>query len=102
MTDTTSPMFCPPHPGEFITETYLRPLGVSARGLAAALRVAPTSVTRILSSAARVTPEMAIRLEAVLGRSADSWLKMQNAYDLWHARAVVNTQHLDRISVTAA
>ena len=101
MTDNIAPVFDPPHPGEFITATYLRPLGVSARSLAASLGVAPTSVTRILSGAARVTPEMAVRLEAVLGRSAESWLKMQGTHDLRAARESVDTKRLARIDAVA-
>ncbi|NKY23075.1 HigA family addiction module antidote protein [Cellulomonas denverensis] len=77
----------PPHPGEFIEATYLTPLNLSARQLAGALGVAPTSVTRVLAGTARVTPEMAVRLEKVLGRSAESWLSMQDAYDLARARS---------------
>jgi len=87
-------MFNPPHPGEFISETYLNPLGLSARALANALGVATSSVTRILAGQARVTPEMAVRLEAVLRRSAESWLRMQDAYDLWQARESVETDNL--------
>lgn len=84
------PMHNPPHPGEFISEVYLEPFGVSGRELAAQLDVAASTLSRVLSGASRVTPEMALRLSKTLGRSAESWLMMQNAHDLWVAR-----QHLD-------
>jgi addiction module HigA family antidote len=84
-------MFDPPHPGEFITETYLVPFGISARALAAALNVAVTSVTRILSGDGGVSPAMALRLQKVLGGSAESWLEMQEIYDLAKARKEVDT-----------
>ncbi|MCC6270858.1 MAG: HigA family addiction module antidote protein [Microbacteriaceae bacterium] len=83
-------MHNPPHPGEFISEVYLEPFGVSGRELAAQLNVAASTLSRVLSGASRVTPEMALRLSKTLGRSAESWLMMQNAHDLWVAR-----QHLD-------
>jgi len=95
-------MFNPPSPGEFISATYLEPLAISARKFAATLGVATSSVTRILSGDARVSPEMAVRLEAVLGRSAESWLRMQNCHDLWHAREVVSTENLRRLDLVAA
>ena len=83
-------MHNPPHPGEFIAEVYLEPFGVSGRDLAKQLDVSPSTLSRVLSGASRVTPEMALRLSKALGRSAESWLAMQDAHDLWLAR-----QHLD-------
>ena len=82
-------LYNPPHPGEFITATYLEPNGVSGRELASKLDVAST-LSRLLKGSSRVTPEMALRLSKALGRSPESWLAMQDAYDLWVAR-----QHLD-------
>lgn len=80
------PMHNPPHPGEFIAEVYLEPFGVSGRELAVQLDVAASTLSRVLSGASRVTPEMALRLSKALGRSAESWLMMQDAHDLWVAR----------------
>ncbi len=95
MTDLT-PMHNPPHPGEFLAEIYLEPLGVSGRELAKQLDVSPSTLSRVLSGASRVTPEMALRLSKSLGRSAESWLAMQDSHDLWIARRDVN---LDRVTV---
>ena len=97
----TGPMYDPPHPGGFIARTYMAELGLSARRLAAMLGVAPTTVTRVVAGNARVTPDLAVRLEKVLGRTAESWLRMQEAYDLWQARRTVDTSALERIPVLA-
>ena len=70
------PMHNPPHPGEFISEVYLEPFGVSGRELAQKLDVAASTLSRILSGISRVTPEMALRLSKSLGRSPESWLAM--------------------------
>lgn len=83
-------MYDPPHPGEFIREVYLDPLEVSSRTVAAKLKVSPSTLTRLLNGQSSVTPEMALRLSKTLGRSAESWLTMQNSYDLWQMR-----QHFD-------
>lgn len=69
---------------------YLEPNNVSGRELAVKLDVAPSTLSRILKGLSRVTPEMALRLSKALGRSPESWLAMQDSYDLWMARQNVN------------
>lgn len=76
-------MHSPPHPGEFIKATYLKPYGLSARFLAKHLKVAPSTINRLLKKESAVSVDMAYRLEATVGRSAESWLMMQAHYDLW-------------------
>lgn len=97
MNETLTAMANPPHPGAFIVATYLEPLNVSAGTFAGALGVAATTVTRVLAGLARVSPEMAVRLEKVLGRSAESWLSMQKAYDLAAARGRIDAVPLRRL-----
>ena len=75
-------MHNPPHPGEFISETYLAPYKFSVRALARCLQVAPSTVHRLVNGEASVSPDMAYRLSQVVGRSAESWLLMQSQYDL--------------------
>lgn len=83
-------MHNPPHPGEFIAAAFLEPLGASGRELAEKLKVSPSTLQRLLSGSHRVSPEMALRLSAVLGRTPESWLAMQDSYDLWIARQKVD------------
>lgn len=89
-------MFNPPHPGEFILEVYLEPNNISGRELAEKLGVAPSTLSRLLKGDSRVSPEMALRLAKAIGRSPESWLAMQDAYDLWQARQTIN---LDDVGV---
>lgn len=96
MTEPTS-MFDPPHPGEFISEVYLVPSGLSARSLAGKLGVTPSTLQRLLKESHGVSPEMALRLSFVLGRSAESWLSMQHAYDLWHVRKNFDLANLEAL-----
>ena len=79
-------MHNPPHPGEFIRSVYLEPFELSARALAEKLAVSPSTLNRIITGRSGVSPEMALRLSKALGRSAESWLAMQDAYDLWQAK----------------
>lgn len=95
-------MHNPPHPGEFILDVYLQPHGITGRELAATLDVAPSTLSRVLNGSSRVTPEMALRLAKALGRTPESWLAMQDAYDLWQARKSVDLQRVVRLKLAAA
>src|SRR5436190_2151507 len=95
-------MHNPPHPGEFIHRVYLEPNGISCRELAAKLGVAASTLSRILKGDSRITPEMALRLSKALGRSTESWLAMQDNYDLWLARRLVNLSGVSKIKLKAA
>lgn len=90
-------MHDPPHPGEFIREVYLKPFGLSARYLAAKLKVSPSTVARMLQGRSAVSPEMALRLSKALGRSPESWLSMQDMHDLWSARMSVDLEGVERL-----
>ncbi len=76
----------PMHPGEFIDGTYLDPLSISIRAAAKHLDVAPSTFARLVKKQSNVTPEMAQRLSITFGRSPESWLAMQNSYDLAHIK----------------
>ncbi|MDE1494522.1 HigA family addiction module antidote protein [Xenorhabdus bovienii] len=93
-----STMHNPPHPGELIKET-MEALNMSARALAQALDVAPSTVQRLISCQSHVSPEMAVRLSVVIGSAAHVWLGMQNAYDIWHIKQNLDTSRLQRLSV---
>ncbi|WP_345794467.1 HigA family addiction module antitoxin [Thauera sp. JM12B12] len=95
-------MHNPPHPGEFITEIYLAPHGVSGRELASRLDVAPSTLSRVLKGNSRVTPDMALRLSKALGRSPESWLAMQDAHDLWLARQSTDLARVSKLELAAA
>ena len=95
-------MHNPPHPGEFITEVYLEPNGISGRELAVKLDVAASTLSRILKGTSRITPEMALRLAKAIGRSPESWLSMQDNHDLWVARQQVNLKGVGKLRLAVA
>lgn len=80
-------MFNSPHPGEFISEVYLAKLGLGEQDLAFVLDVNSATVGKLLKGTSGVSPEMAVRLSQAIGRSAESWLHMQNAYECSNASA---------------
>lgn len=95
-------MHDPPHPGEFITQIYLEPNGISGRELALKLGVAASTLSRILKGTSAVSPEMSLRLSKALGRSPESWLAMQYNYDLWRVRQHVNLGNVSKVELIAA
>ena len=95
--------FNPPHPGELIYRTYIEPYdSVTATSVARMLGVSKSTFSRLLAGKSDISPEMAVRLSAVLGRSAESWMAVQGNYDLWKARKSVNTKKLQRIEFEVA
>ena len=95
-------MHNPPHPGEFIFTSYMEPFDLSCRFLASNLNVAASTLNRVLKKQSGVSPEMALRLSKALGRSPESWLAMQDAYDLWQARKQVKLGKVQKIPLNAA
>jgi addiction module HigA family antidote len=72
----------PIHPGEFLREDFLVPLGLSASALALALRVPVTRISEILRERRGITADTALRLARYFGTTPDFWMKMQMSYDL--------------------
>lgn len=88
----------PPHPGALIQRTYIEPFAeITGNKIADRLGIARSTFNRLLNGVSNISPEMAVRLSSVLGGSAESWLTLQESYDLWKARQTVNTKNLQRI-----
>ena len=95
-------MHNPPHPGEFIREVYLEPFGITGRQLSVKLGVSPSTFHRVLNGSNGISSEMALRLSKALGRTPESWLAMQDNYDLWLARQSVNLDTVQKVEFRAA
>jgi addiction module HigA family antidote len=80
------PMHNPPHPGEVLREDILAPLGISVTLAAQHLGVTRKTLSELLNGRSGVSPEMALRIGQATGTTAESWLGMQTAYDLWQTR----------------
>ena len=75
------------HPGEILSEEFMRPLGLSARRLAEEIDVPPNRITEIIRGRRNVTADTAIRLGRRFGTTAQFWLNLQDAHDLSRAEA---------------
>lgn len=93
----------PPHPGRHI-RSAMDELGLSVAQAAAALGVTRSALNRVVNGTSAISPEMALRLEIVIGSTADQWLRLQAAYDAAtvRLRAAEIGKGLKRIQLSAA
>jgi addiction module HigA family antidote len=79
----------PPHPGLTLRDDVLPALGLNVTQAAEQLRVSRVALSRLLNGRAAFSPEMALRIEAWLGKErggdARVWLAEQNTYEMWQA-----------------
>ena len=80
-----SRMYNPPHPGEMVRDQCLEPLGLTITAAAQGLGVTRKALSELLNGHSGISPEMALRLEKAFGSTAETWLRMQVAYDLSQA-----------------
>ena len=71
----------PPHPGTFVREEILEPLGLSVARAAEVLGVRRATVSDLVNAKSAVSPEMALRIEKAFGVNMDTLLKMQAWFD---------------------
>ena len=90
------PMKNPPHPGRSIKIDCLEPLGLTVTEGAKVLGVARSTLSRVINGQAAITPEMAIRLAKAFGSIPETWLKMQQAFDLAEMRAKEDDIQMER------
>ena len=91
-------MHNPPHPGEIIREFCVEPLGLTVTKAAESLGVTRKTFSMLLNGKSGISPEMALRLSKVFGRTPEGWLKLQLQYDLWKAKQNINIDNLERIA----
>jgi addiction module HigA family antidote len=91
------PMKNPPHPGSSLRDAYLEPLGLSVTQAAKAIGVTRAALSRILGGKAGISVEMALRLAKAFGGMAETWLKLQLAYDLAQARRSIGKLRVRQI-----
>ena len=69
-------------PGTILQEEFMEPLGITAYKLSKNIKVPQTAVSQIIRGSRRISVDMALRLSAYFGNSAQFWLNLQNYYDL--------------------
>lgn len=94
------PMHNPPHPGEIVRHECLEPLGLTVTRAAQGLGVTRQALSDLVNGKAGVSVEMAIRLSKAFGSTPRTWLGMQTAYDLWHARERAEHIEVERFAAS--
>ena len=84
----------PSHPGEVLKELYLRPLDLSAIGLAKRLHVPRTRIERLVKGETALTADTAMRLATYFGTTPEYWMNLQRAWDLARARDTVDVSDI--------
>ena len=91
----------PIHPGEMVREDVLPALGLSVSAAARRLGISRQQLHRVLACTHPITTEMALRLGKLAGNGPGLWLRMQQAYDVWHVERRLK-EELARIKPAAA
>ncbi len=76
----------PTHPGEMLSEEFLKPMGLTQRQLADSIHVPYQRINEIVNGRRGVTPSTALRLSKYFGVSPDFWLNLQLRWDLYFAQ----------------
>ena len=77
----------PAHPGEFVKSEIVEALDLKVTGAAQVLGVTRAALSAVLNERARLSPEMALRIEKAFGVSMDTLMRMQNSHDIARTRA---------------
>jgi len=76
----------PVHPGAILREDILKEIKLSVTRAAENLQVSRKQLSEVVNEGAAISAEMAVRLEDAFGVSAEFWLDMQKAYDIWKVK----------------
>jgi antitoxin HigA-1 len=76
----------PTHPGEMLSEEFLKPMGITQRQLADAIHVPYQRVNEIVNGRRGISPSTALRLAKYFKMSPDFWLNNQQGWDLYYAQ----------------
>lgn len=89
-------MHNPPHPGKILKELYINPLDLTITEVAEGIGITRKSLSELINGKYRVSVEVATRLAKAFSTTPESWLNLQQQYDLWNIK---KTHKLSKIKV---
>jgi len=99
-TDTLRhPSIAPSHPGEMLAEIMIPATGKSKAEIARLLGISRQTLYDILREKQPVTPAVAVRLGKLFGDGPGIWIRMQAAYDTWHAEREIDVSGIKTLDV---
>jgi addiction module HigA family antidote len=87
------------NPGEILLEDFMKPMGISARQLAADIDVLPNRISELVNGKRPIAADSAIRLGVFFGMEPRFWLNLQSEYDIRVADRALRARLLPRIRV---
>lgn len=87
------------HPGEILLEDFMKPMGISARQLAADIDVSPSRISELVHGTRPVTADTALRLGLFFAMEPRFWLNLQTEYDMRIAARTLHEKIAPRIRV---
>ncbi len=85
------------HPGEILLEDFMRPMGISARQLAADIDVSPSRISELVNGQRPISADTALRLGLFFSMEPRFWLNLQSEYDMRMAERELRTKIAPRI-----
>jgi addiction module HigA family antidote len=95
-------MYNPPHPGEILKELYFEPLSLSVTEAARALNTTRKTLSAILNGRSGISPLMALKLSIAFDTTPESWLELQNQYDLWQEQLHSGMPNIQKLFSSSA
>jgi addiction module HigA family antidote len=93
---------CPTHPGALLRDDIIPATGRTKAEIAGLLGISRQHLYDILQERKPVSPTIAVRLGKLFGDGAGIWIRMQSAYDTWHAEQTEDVRHIPTIKAKAA
>lgn len=90
---------CPTHPGAVLRDDVIPAVDKSKSEIARLLGISRQHLHDILSEAKPMSPEVAVRVGKLFGGGAAPWVRMQAAFDTWHAERSVDVSQIETLQV---
>jgi addiction module HigA family antidote len=87
------------HPGEILLEDFMKPMGITARQLAADIDVSPSRISEIVHGRRPITADTALRLGLFFSMEPRFWINLQAEYDMRVARRDLEKEIASRVRV---
>jgi addiction module HigA family antidote len=87
------------YPGEILLEDFMKPMGITARQLAADIDVPPSRISEVVNGHRQITADTALRLGLFFNMEPRFWLNLQSEYDMRMATRELTDKISPRIRV---
>lgn len=94
LTAMRNPTRCPSHPGEILREDIIPATEKPKAEIARLLGISRQHLYDILDERKPVSPAIAVRLGKLFGNGPGLWIRLQGAYDQWHAEREVDVSQI--------